>query len=101
MTKDLDVLVRRVDGPQVVERLVAAGYVVLSELAIPGQATGQAEQHRRVVRLSCIELLEMGLRVGEVPQGHLELGKHQPHGVGLRPEGESFLIVLDRFGIQA
>jgi hypothetical protein len=38
MTNDLDILVRRVDGPQVVERLLAAGYVVLSELAIPGQA---------------------------------------------------------------
>lgn len=35
-TKDLDVLVRHEDGDEVLERLEAAGYRVLSRLAVPG-----------------------------------------------------------------
>ncbi|HEY4689543.1 MAG TPA: hypothetical protein VIK33_09540 [Anaerolineae bacterium] len=36
MTKDLDILVERLDGDKVIQRLKAAGYTVVSELALPG-----------------------------------------------------------------
>lgn len=36
MTKDMDILVRHTDGPEVVERLKQAGYKVVSRLAVPG-----------------------------------------------------------------
>jgi hypothetical protein len=35
-TKDLDILVRAEDGPEVIERLKKIGYKVLSRLAVPG-----------------------------------------------------------------
>ncbi len=43
MTKDMDVMVRRVDGPQALERLVAAAFVVVADLAIPGKALRSPE----------------------------------------------------------
>jgi hypothetical protein len=36
MTKDLDILVRASDGPEVIERLKQADYKVVSRLAVPG-----------------------------------------------------------------
>ena len=36
VTKDLDILVRAADGPEVIERLKQAGYKVVSRLAVPG-----------------------------------------------------------------
>jgi len=36
LTKDLDILVRAGDGPEVVERLKQAGYKTVSRLAVPG-----------------------------------------------------------------
>ena len=36
VTKDLDILVRATDGPEVIERLKRAGYTVVSRLAVPG-----------------------------------------------------------------
>ncbi len=36
MTKDLDILVRRQDGDEVRERLKAAGYRFITDLAVPG-----------------------------------------------------------------
>lgn len=36
VTKDLDILVRASDGPEVIERLKQAGYKVMSRLAVPG-----------------------------------------------------------------
>ena len=35
-TKDLDILVRRADGDEVMERLKAAGYKIVTPLAVPG-----------------------------------------------------------------
>jgi hypothetical protein len=36
LTKDLDILVRAADGPEVIERLKQAGYNAVSRLAVPG-----------------------------------------------------------------
>ncbi len=36
MTKDMDILVRQIDGDEVIERLKAAGYTMASRLAVPG-----------------------------------------------------------------
>jgi hypothetical protein len=36
MTKDLDILVRKSDEDEVVQRLKIAGYTKISELAVPG-----------------------------------------------------------------
>ena len=36
MTKDLDILVKKNDGDEVIERLKAAGYTVATRLAVPG-----------------------------------------------------------------
>ena len=36
VTKDLDILVKKADGDEVIERLQAAGYVIASRLAVPG-----------------------------------------------------------------
>ncbi len=36
VTKDLDILVRRSDGDEAIERLTAAGYKIISKLAVPG-----------------------------------------------------------------
>ncbi len=36
LTKDLDILVRRGDGQEVIEKLKQAGYKVVSQLAVPG-----------------------------------------------------------------
>jgi hypothetical protein len=43
VTKDLDILVDRTDGPEVIERMKKAGYLVVSELAVPGYLLRSAE----------------------------------------------------------
>ncbi len=43
VTKDLDILVDRTDGPEVIERMKKAGYLVVSELAVPGYLLCSAE----------------------------------------------------------
>jgi hypothetical protein len=62
--------VARVIGQQLVEQLLRR-----LRLAIAGQAAGQAEEDRRVLRLLPAQVLEMLLGVGEAPQRHLDLGQ--------------------------
>ncbi len=42
-TKDLDILVRREEGEQVIERLQRAGYQTISKLAMPGYVTQSSD----------------------------------------------------------
>ena len=36
MTKDMDILIKKTDGDEVIERLTASGYTAVSKLALPG-----------------------------------------------------------------
>lgn len=82
MTKDLDVLVRSVDGEIAVERLVAAGFVVHADLAIPGRA------------LRSPDGVEVDVLFGEQPWLHDALRDVERDAAGYPVMGLSYLVLL-------
>ncbi|MBM4425008.1 MAG: nucleotidyltransferase family protein [Chloroflexi bacterium] len=75
VTKDMDILVRRDDGEEVVERLEAAGYKKVSRLAVPGYLMRSPDGVELDVLFGEYEWLEEALtRHGHDPAGYPVIG---------------------------
>jgi hypothetical protein len=75
VTKDMDILVRRDDGEEVVERLGAAGYKKVSRLAVPGYLMRSPDGVELDVLFGEYEWLEEALaRHGYDPAGYPVIG---------------------------
>lgn len=82
MTKDLDIMVRRADSIDVIQRFVAAGFTVESDLALPGK------------HLQAPDGAEVDVLWGDQPWLDAALAEPERDAVGYPVIGLPYLVLL-------